>query len=173
MAVVRVQRRAACLLAVVRRRDLRMGVQVIAEGQVPRNRRVAGGVAVRLHAPPARQRIVERAVAPPGEPVLAVPPIAERLDAAADRVQRGEAGGDGDQVDHRLGGDARDRGRSDVVHPHDRHVRGDGEPLGFGRGQCGPARVVRDKGNFDRRRHRGSVAQNASSLKLAPASAAG
>jgi hypothetical protein len=63
-------------------------------------------------------RIGERAIPPPRYAELAVPIVADSLDAPAFPVKAGQVGYQRHQIDDRLGSEPRHRGGADMMDPH-------------------------------------------------------
>src|SRR5215470_8778612 len=76
--IVGMQIAGAALLRLIGGRRLRMGAQIVPEGDMPPHLRRVRAEEMQLHEAPPR-RIGQRAIAPPGDPKLPMPLVAERL----------------------------------------------------------------------------------------------
>jgi hypothetical protein len=85
-----------------------------------------------------------------------MPAVAERLDRGPGGIERGDIGGNPEQVDDGLGGNTRDRGRADMMDFERHRRRCSRHANGLGIGLFRPARIVRQQPDGEGRRHAAS-----------------
>src|ERR1700748_2675688 len=109
------KRSTTALLAFICGSDFRRSSQIVAKRQMASDSRIGLRKEMNLGAALPGMGIIEGAITPPFYPVGAMPVIAESFHDGSICIERGQAGNDGHQVQNGLGGDVRNRGRTDVV----------------------------------------------------------
>ena len=88
---------------------------MVAESEMPRDRRIPLRIAMKLHAPLSSPPVRESAIAPPRQAIFAVPDIAELLQERPLLVEVREVQRYPEEIKYRLCDDTRNGRRADVV----------------------------------------------------------